>query len=328
MRDSKNILDFIVIGAQKAGTTSLFEYLRRHPELCLPPGKENPYFSHDQELTRGWDHYLAKTFGASDPRQKWGTITTHYMVGGVYDRSGTPQDVADSYTEYTVPLRIRRHLPEVRLIAVLRNPVDRAASHHQMLRMKGQESRPFDEAVDALLRVESLEQSRRRPEERTGYVTWGEYGRVLTAYLEVFPREQFMVAFTDELEREPERLMRQLHSFIGVSPDIVPDNLGTRYRESTSARRVSRLSPGALQSAVGNNVTARTVWHQLPPRVRLGIERGVAHAAYRVDLWNQKGRATPYRPNPETLRRLREHYERDAVQLATILEIDRSAIPW
>jgi hypothetical protein len=328
MPDAKKILDFIVIGAQKAGTTSLFEYLRRHPELCLPLDKEAPYFSHDQALTRGWDHYLEKTFGASDPRQKWGTITTHYMVGGVYDRSGTPRDVADGYTEYTVPLRIRKHLPEARLIALLRNPVDRAVSHHQMLRMNGQESRPFDEAVEALLLVESLEQSRKRPEEQTGYVTWGEYGRILTAYLEIFPRDQLMVAFTDELESEPERLMRRLHSFIGVSPDIVPDNLGTRYRERATARRLSRLNPSTLQSAVANNVAARTVWHELPPRARLRIERGFAHTAYRVNLWNQKSRATPSRPSPEMLQRLGEHYERDAAQLATILEIDRSAIPW
>jgi hypothetical protein len=329
MRDAKDTLDFIVIGAQKAGTTSLFEYLRRHPDLCLPLDKEAPYFSHDQELTRGWDHYVDKAFGASDPTKKWGTITTHYMVGGVYDRSGTPQEVADSYTEYTVPLRIRRHLPEARLIALLRDPVDRAASHHQMLRMNGEEPRSFDEAVDALLRVESLEQSRRRPEEQTGYVAWGEYGRILTAYLEVFPRDQIMVAFTDELESEPERLMRQLHSFIGVSPDVVPDNLGTRYRERTTARRLSRLNPSILQRAVSNNVAARTVWHGLPPRPRLYIERGFAHAAYRVNLWNQKGHATPsYKPNPDTLQRLREHYEPDAVQLAAILKIDRSVIPW
>jgi hypothetical protein len=219
-------------------------------------------------------------------------------------------------------------LPEVRLIALLRNPVDRAVSHHQMLRMNEQESRPFDEAVEALLQVESLELSRRRPEEKTGYVTWGEYGRILTAYLEVFPRDQLMVAFTDELESEPERLMRRLHSFIGVSPDVVPGNLGTRYRERATARRVSRLNPSALQSGVANNVAARTVWHELPPGVRLHIERGFARAAYRVNLWNQKSRTAPDRPSPEMLQRLGEHYQRDTVHLATILEIDRSVIPW
>jgi hypothetical protein len=327
--DTRKTLDFIVIGAQKAGTTSLFEYLRRHPELCLPLDKEAPYFSHDQALTRGWDRYLEKAFGASDPRQKWGTITTHYMVGGVYDRSGTPHDVADRYTEYTVPLRIRTHLPDVRLIALLRNPVDRAVSHHQMLRMSGQEPLPFDQAVEALLLEESLEQSRRQPEERTGYVTWGEYGRILAAYFDVFPHDQLMVAFTDELESEPEPLMRRLHGFIGVSPNIVPDNLGTRYRERAAARRVSRLNPGALQSAAANNVAARIVWHELPPGARLRVERSFAHAAYRVNLWNQKkSRATPDRPSPDLLRRLAEHYEQDTVRLATMLGIERSAIPW
>ena len=47
-------LDFIVIGAQKAGTTSLFEHLREHPKLYLPPGKERPFFSHDEVYAKGW----------------------------------------------------------------------------------------------------------------------------------------------------------------------------------------------------------------------------------------------------------------------------------
>src|SRR5579859_7000316 len=58
----KRQLDFIVIGAQKSGTTALFEYLRRHPELALPEAKEVPYFSHDANYRRDFDEYLRKAF--------------------------------------------------------------------------------------------------------------------------------------------------------------------------------------------------------------------------------------------------------------------------
>jgi len=63
---AKDILDFIVIGAQKAGTTALFEYLRRHPELSLPPAKEVPYFSHNGRYSEDWHEYLRKAFPFSE----------------------------------------------------------------------------------------------------------------------------------------------------------------------------------------------------------------------------------------------------------------------
>ena len=58
----KQSLDFIVIGAQKSGTTALFEYLRHHPELYLPSGKEAPFFSHDSEWNDGWAEYVRRYF--------------------------------------------------------------------------------------------------------------------------------------------------------------------------------------------------------------------------------------------------------------------------
>jgi hypothetical protein len=328
MQDEKDILEFIVIGAQKAGTTSLFEYLKRHPELCLPLDKEAPYFSHDEEIARGWDHYIKKTFGSSDPVRKWGTITTHYMVGGVYDTSCTPVEVTDRYDVHTVPLRIREQLPDVRLIAILRDPVERALSHHQMALMSGQERRTFGDAIDDLLRPEWLATSRRHPDESTGYVTWGEYGRILTAYLEVFPRDQLMVAFTDELKHAPEQLLRRVHEFVGVSPNVVPNNLGTKYRQGATRRRFSRLSPSAVQRTVSSNPATRSIWHLLPPSGRRRIDRSFAHLSYKVELWNQRSDTNVTTPSATTLDRLRKHYEQDTAQLASALEIDRSMIPW
>jgi hypothetical protein len=319
MQNAKDILDFIVIGAQKAGTTSLFEYLRRHPELCLPLDKEAPYFSHDAVWARGWDRYLKKTFASSDPERMWGTVTTHYMVGGVYDASFTPVQVAGRYDERTVPLRIRERLPNVRLVAILRDPIRRAFSHHQMALMNSLEQRPFDHAIDDLLRPESLIHSRQHPGETTGYVTWGEYGRILAGYLDVFPREQVLVVFTDELERAPERLLQRVQEFLDVSPDIIPDNVGRRYREGGTKRRFARLSPDAVQGAVAQNPATRFLWHALPQAARYRVDRGFAHMSYVVDLWNQRGEARVGDPKPATLARLREHYEQDTEQLVALL---------
>jgi len=322
----KETLDFIVIGAQKAGTTSLFEYLKGHPELNLPPGKEAPYFSHDAEYAGGaggWEAYMRK-LAMVDPACKWGTITPHYMFGALYDAAGRVVAGAD-YNERTVPLRIRERLPNVRLIAILRDPVERARSHYQMTLMNRQEQRPFDEAINELLHPDWLEQSRRYPEEKTSYVTRGEYGRILAGYFDVFPREQILVVFTDELERNPAALLYRVQEFIGVAPDVVPDNLGTRYRTGASERRIpwmspySSLSPQGLQRAAKQSSAGRNLWQALPEANKHKIRRGYEHFAYRVDLWNQRGKADTSAPAPTTLVRLRQHFAYDFEQLRALL---------
>src|SRR5437588_10561271 len=194
-----DVLDFIVIGAEKCGTTSLFEYLRKHPEICLPPGKYAVYFSNDDKYAQDWNTFLSKQFPFADGACKWGSVTPQYMYGGTYTnkdsaRRPSPADVR------TVPTRIKERLPDVRLIAVLRDPVPRARSHHSMTRYEGWDTRSVDQAVDELLQPEALEKARRDIHEITGYVVFGEYGRILGGYLDVFPREQLLVVFTRDLQ--------------------------------------------------------------------------------------------------------------------------------
>jgi hypothetical protein len=324
MRGAKNTLDFIVIGAQKAGTTSLFEHLRHHPEVFLPPGKEVHYFSHDTERTRGWADYIKKNFAAADPSRKWGTVTPSYMVGGVYDTSKTPPDIASRYDERTVPLRIREHSPAVRLIAILRDPVERAHSHYRMASMNGLERRSFDDAIEQLLSPDALERSRRHPKEDTGYITWGEYGRILAGYFDVFPREQILVVFTDELNQAPERLLFRIYEFLGIEPGFVPHNIGTRYRVG-GERRYSWLRIGEARRAVSHNQVARSLWKALPDIIRHPIDRAFDRSVYTVDLWNRRAPADLDVPSLTTRRQLREHFEEDAHRLARLIDVPA---PW
>jgi hypothetical protein len=322
MRGTKKTLDFVVIGAQKAGTTSLFEYLRGHPQLYLPPGKEAPYFSHDSVLARGWESYMEKTFASADPMLKWGTATPSYMVGGVYDATTAMSDLAEGcYDERTVPLRIRDQLPDVRLVAILRDPVERAYSHHRMALMNGEERRSFGRAVDELLDPNSLEKARRHPSNTTGYVTWGEYGRILAGYFDVFPREQILVVYTEELERTPEQLLLRAYEFLGITSAFVPDNLGTRYRSGGTERRFSWswLRAGEARRALVRNPAARSLWHSLPDAVRHPIDGGFERAVYKVDLWNRQDSTNSDEPSPATQLRLREHYAKEADQLAVLM---------
>jgi hypothetical protein len=330
MQARKDALDFIVIGAQKAGTTSLFEYLRLHPEVSLPAGKEAPFFSHDALYELGWSAYMRK-LALTHPERKWGTVTTHYMVGGVY-QSSVDNLATRAYDERTVPRRIHERLPDVRLIAILRDPVERALSHFRMRAMEGQEQRTWEQAVGELLRPEMLDRARRDPWEETGYVAWGEYGRILSGYLEVFAREQLLVVFTEELERDPASLLARVQEFIGVRADFRPSNIGTRYRVGAAERRFawigpySPLSPQGLQRRLTASPRARQLWRLVPESTQRRIRHPYERLAFQVALWNRRGEppASPAPPRAvpepevaqdELRRRLREHYAADAERL-------------
>jgi Sulfotransferase family len=326
----KDTLDFIVIGAQKAGTTSLFEYLRRHPQLSLPDGKELPFFNDEQARARGWELYLRKAFALAHPDTRWGTATPQYMAGGLIDRANPGID-GERYDERTIPQRIHERLPHARLIAILRDPVERARSHHRMTAMEGIEERSFTHAIRELLRPEALAQARREPRETTAYVTWGEYGRILEGFYDVFPADQLLVLYTAELERDPRSLLRRVFEFLDVDADFVPENLGTQYRVGGAQRRIawlgtySWLSPLALQRVLTRNFLSRRLWHALPNPLRRRLDRLFGRLVYRLDLWNRRTDTLDDQTDETTMRRLREHFESDSRRLAGLVG---SAPPW
>jgi hypothetical protein len=354
MPANKDSLDFIVIGTQKSGTSSLFHYLRHHPEIFIPRHKEVPYFSHDPAvLTVEWSTYMSNIArqvffddqpGAlADPGRKWGTVTPQYTAGGVWDANGDAPSEAGAYDERTVPSRIRERLPNVRLIAILRDPVARALSHHRMLVRIGRERDTFDAAVARLLRHDALESARRQPRETTGYIVWGEYGRILSGYFDVFPREQILVVFTDELERDPTRLLTRVQEFIGVSADFAPVNLGEQYnvgrpqlmftwtRPSTWLSLSSPMSPQGVRRALAANPAVRAVWRKVPTERQRRLLTPYERIGGRVARWNRRRAPTGVtvtadaEPSPATLARLRAHYAEDGQHLAELLGV---APPW
>ena len=332
----KDVLDFIVIGAQKSATTTLFEHLRRHPDLALPVAKEVPFFSHDEIYRRGWRVYIEELTGEgpmSDPRKLRGTVTPQYMMGGVL--KPLPGVEPGAYNEQTVPRRMLDQLPEVRLIAILRDPVQRAISHHSMALRRGGERRTIDEAVEELLRPEQLRASRVAPTDTNGYITRGEYGRILGGYLDVFERERLLILFTEQLEQSPLDLLARLYRFIGASEDFVPENAEGRYfvarneggfdwrRPGTWMSPSSPVSPQGLQRGVRSVAGTQALWRALPFETRQRLWRAYSRAASRARASNRR-RAEPEAttqapPRPETIERLREHFAEDLPRLTAIL---------
>ena len=292
----KHRIDFLLIGAQKSGTTSLWKHIAAHPQIFVPATKEVEFFSNPQRFEQGLDWYWNTYFaGAPDAACK-GEATTQYMM----------------FPE--VPRRIHDTFPNVKLLALLRNPIDRAYSHYRMSVMRGYETRSFEDCVDAL----------QSPSDRgdgvldihRDYFRFGEYGRIFESYLEHFDTGQFNLVFTETLDADPARLTRNVYEFLGVDPEFYPDNLRKRF--NVSGERSMPAVAENLRRAVGR---AR----RLPI-----LNRMISQDRYEAfKFWTRTElnvRSTPDSGPDAKLRvRLANHFAPDVVQLRRQFGIET---PW
>ena len=193
-----------------------------------------------------------------------------------------------------------------------------------MTLLNGWETRSFDQAVRDLLTPEALARARRVPEEASGYVVWGEYGRILAGYLDVFSRSQMLVLFTGDLRSEPRAVLRRVFDFLSVDLEFVPDTLGIKYREGGASRRAEWLDLNRVQQAVSSNVLARRIWHSLPEPTRRRVDARFNRINYLSRLWNRRG-TIDAAGDGEKERLLRQHYESDTALLRELFDI---AVPW
>jgi Sulfotransferase domain len=203
-------IEFLVIGAQKGGTTTLWQLLRDHPQVWLPDAKEAPYFSHTEVYERGWASYLQRLRVPTAEGVVRGTVTPHYMQGW--------HDVSTRVAAE----RIAAQLPDVRLIALLRDPVERARSQHAMALARGLERRDVERAMRESLRPSALREGRRAPDDTNTYLVQGEYGRILGEYLSVLPRAALHIELTDSLSADPMGVLRRILAFLGAGEDYEP----------------------------------------------------------------------------------------------------------
>lgn len=197
--------NFLVIGAMKAGTTSLYHYLRAHPQVHMPPVKELDFFVEEGNWRRGMGWYAKQFEGAPAAAVAVGEASTRY-------------------TKYPsvqgVPERIAAHLPEVRLVYVVRDPIERIRSHYEHRRAAGAETEPIERAV----------------RDNPIYVDSSRYAMQLERYLDHFPRDRVLVLTSEELRTARQEAVQRLYGFLGVATDVVPDVLDVEfYRTSERA---------------------------------------------------------------------------------------------
>jgi hypothetical protein len=216
--------DFIVFGAAKSGTTSLYGWLAEHPsvEPCVTRDaqfgntKEVRFF--DYNWYRGRDWYRSH-FPLEESRRAFEAAHGRPFLTG----EGSPTYISNLWA----PKRVRKTLPDVKLVAVLRNPVDRAYSHFQFSRRDGvEECESFEEAL-------AREEERLRPEwarmqadprynswdfGRWSYLARSRYAEQVERWLALFPREQFLFLKAEDMFTHPQRVLDATLAFLDLPP--------------------------------------------------------------------------------------------------------------
>jgi sulfotransferase family protein len=211
----RTLPDFIIIGAQKGGTTSLYAYLSQHPDIARALRKEIHFFNEHYKNGLHWYRSFFPTSAAVD---------RHLRATG--RRLQTGEATPDYLFHPLVPERMHGVLPRAKLIVVLRDPVSRAYSHYQHLRNRGYEPRSFSEAVEGehnlLLRGhhQTVDDLRNRPRSHLlfGYVPRGFYASGIREWLGFFEMSQFLFLKSEDLFARPLEVLERTERFLGLRP--------------------------------------------------------------------------------------------------------------
>lgn len=290
-------LDFVIIGAQKCATTTLFELLRQHPGISMPIEKELPFFTNEDCGPEAWSSFADRYYTDAD-NKLWGKASPQYMA------------------DEDIPRRMAALMPNTKLIAVLRDPIDRSRSHFRMALRRNTETRSFDEAMNDRLSAEALHSARKglAPTHTDGYesesdfyLVWSEYGRILESYRQHFADKQMLVLYTNELEDDPQGVLERVLAFLDLSGEFQPRGLGEVMHAGGGGARV----PHGLRVWLRERSVISGLWGLVPPqqqgRVRFLYER-----------WNSHKRKDPLPLSAATEQALRKHFAEDAQRIETL----------
>lgn len=287
--------NFLIIGAAKGGTTSLYHYLDQHPQIYMSPVKEPRFFALEGEQLN---------FQNPDQVINHTSVTTlseyYQLFEGVTDEIAVGEaSPLYLYSERAVE-RIAHYVPEAKLIAILRNPVDRAYSCYKHL--IALEPFSFAEALN-----EEEDRIRQNWAHLWHYRQGGYYYKQLKRYFDTFDKHRIKIYLFDDLKAKPLDVVQDVFSFLRVDDTFVPD---LTYRNVSNNPKIK-----VLQNTTNGQSRLRSFSRKVLPKwLRSGF-------AKRVRGWNSK----EFVPMPEDVRlQLIEDYREDIVNLQDLIGLNLS----
>ncbi len=295
--------NFLIIGAPKCGTTALYYYLKQHPQIYMSSVKEPRFFMHVESPPEfcgpGSELYLrSSVVRLEDYQALFQGVCQETAIG----EASVPY--LSSYHPRITAETIRRHIPAVRLIAILRQPAERAYSSFTYNRQRNIE--PATSLIQAL----AEEQARID----AGWIPWFRYGlngfyhANISPYFECFPREQIRVYLYDDLRANPAEMLRDIFGFLGVDDTFMPDI--TRRHNVTFMPRSTAMHKLLRQP----NIVKSLIKPLLPQTLRQTIISGL----------QSLNRTKPPSLDPELRRQLTDEYREDILKLQDLIGRDLS----
>lgn len=296
--------DFLVIGAAKSGTVSLYHYLQQHPQIYMSPQNEPNYWA-----LAGAD--FATHFQGPGDRQavKQYYVTDRAAYARLFAQAAPEQCAGEVSPVYLYSARaahqIQAHLPQSKLVAILRQPADRAYSHYRHFRQAG-----LEPLADFALAVEAEPVRIAQgwgPIPMWHYVQMGFYAAQLQRYFELFGREQIGVWLYEQWLSDPLELLQSIFAFLGVDDGFVPD-MSVRHNWNDQPQNTELLS-----LMTGHERLKCWLKRWLPTAVRHRL---------RDPLQHRHSPAPPF--DPALRQKLIQLYRSDIEQLQKLIDRDLS----
>lgn len=212
--DHRRLPNLFIVGAQKAGTTSLFDWLTQHPAVCgAQTTKDMPFFAEEKLFAQGIESH-ARLF----PR----VVEEPYLIAGSVHYLFFPKALP----------RIRKFCPDAKILVMLRDPVERSISAYRFAVQRGIEKRTFDEAITEELAAQDSDRAYTSKIDRFQkfYVARSLYGQQLVRLYQVVPAEQVFIGIFEEMVGTPSTFMTPLYDFLGLEPLPFECNVMNRTR--------------------------------------------------------------------------------------------------
>jgi len=287
--------DFIIIGAAKAGTTSLYRYLTRHPNIFMSEPKEPTYFARDERFRRGESWYLS-LFQDSRPDQLCGEASTNYTNWPLYPDTVT---------------RMAELAPAVKLIYLMRHPVDRAYSHYIQLIQNIRTDNPdykFDKTFDEYIAVDD------------SVIQSSNYMLQISQYLTHYSRDQMLFLIFEEFIKDPQSSLTQVADFLGIDRGF--DFIGTgEVKENLNRDKEFWLLRSRLTAPLKSLPGGQFIADHLPQSVRDQIYSWLKHLPQRKRI---EAEYIPPKMKPETRAELLNYFRLPNSELSEFLGKDLS----
>ena len=289
----------ILLGVQKAATTSLQRWLAQHPDVCAPDVlKDYPYFYNDSIYQKGPDHisriYRKDYHGES--------VILQGFVSYIFDEKSLQ--------------RIKRDCPGAKFLLVLRNPVERAISAYYFTRQRGLEERSLEQAFEDEDRI--LKEGNQQEKLELTYKLRGLYYQQIQVFLKYFDMDQLCILFFEEIKNRTNEQLKKVFNFLDIDPDFQPNLV---VENKTKVPKNGKILGWIYRDTKVKKFLIENIVDKLfPVDLKIKIKWAI------VDKLVQKDGPTIKKDIPEDLRKdLYSYYESDVEQLEQFLQVDLSS---